>query len=179
MNDTQVIKLRAGGEYVFDVVETKAGWVGIAGRDGKVSTIQMPAPTKDEAVARLRAGIDGDLVESNHGFESLARQLADYFAGKKTQFTFEPDLDSLTDFQQRVLRVTMTVPWGSVVSYRWIAEKAGSPLAFRAAGQALGQNPIPIAIPCHRVVASGGKLGGYSGGLHWKVQLLELEGVRL
>jgi methylated-DNA-[protein]-cysteine S-methyltransferase len=73
----------------------------------------------------------------------------------------------------------MTVPYGSVVSYRWIAEKSGHPGAFRAAGQALGRNPVPIAIPCHRVVASGGKLGGFSGGLHWKEKMLAMEGIEI
>ncbi|MDO8683282.1 MAG: methylated-DNA--[protein]-cysteine S-methyltransferase, partial [Armatimonadota bacterium] len=97
----------------------------------------------------------------------------------RTEFTFEPDLDGLTEFQQKILRTTMTVPYGSIVSYRRIAEQSGHPGAYRAAGQALGRNPVPVAIPCHRVVASGGKLGGFTGGINWKVKLLGLEGVRL
>jgi len=163
----------------YTVVETAAGWVALAGRNGKVSAIEFPKPTREEAVAVLRAGIDGELVESNEGFDPLAGQLRDYFAGNRTEFTFEPDLADLTEFQRKVLRTTMTVPYGSVVSYRWIAEKAGHPGAFRAAGQALGRNPVPIAIPCHRVVASGGKLGGFSGGLHWKEKMLAMEGVEI
>jgi methylated-DNA-[protein]-cysteine S-methyltransferase len=165
--------------YNYTVVETAAGWVPIAGRDGKVSAIEMPQATRDQAIATLGAGIDGELVESNDGFGSFVGQIRDYFAGKRTEFTFEPDLEDLTEFQRKVLRTTMTVPYGSVVSYRWIAERAGHPGAFRAAGQALGRNPMPVAIPCHRVVASGGRLGGFSGGLHWKEKMLAMEGIEL
>jgi methylated-DNA-[protein]-cysteine S-methyltransferase len=166
-------------EYAYTIVKTTAGWVGLAGRDGKVSSIEMPAPNPEEALSKLRAGINGRLVESNQGFEELARQLRDYFDGRKTGFNFEPDLDGLTEFQKNVLRATMTVPYGAVVSYQWIAQKAGRPRAYRAAGNALGRNPIPLAIPCHRVVGTDHKLHGFTGGLHWKVKLLELEGIRL
>ena len=165
--------------YNYTVFETAAGWAAVAGRGGKVSALEFPQPTREEAVARLGAGIPGRLVESNGEYETLARQLRDYFAGTKTQFTFEPDLDGLTEFQRNVLRTVMTVPYGVVVTYSWIASRAGRPGAYRAAGQALGRNPIPIAIPCHRVVASGGGLGGFSSGLHWKERLLKMEGVAL
>jgi len=164
--------------YVYTVVETELGWVAIAGppEAGKVSAIELPAPTKDEALSRLRAGIRGELVECNDGLESIARQVRQYFAGRRVDFVFEPDLAGLTEFQRRVLKATMTVPYGAVASYARIAERAGSPKAYRAVGRALGRNPIPVAIPCHRVVAAGGKLGGFSGGLGWKRTLLELEG---
>ncbi|MDO8589472.1 MAG: methylated-DNA--[protein]-cysteine S-methyltransferase [Armatimonadota bacterium] len=165
--------------YNYTVFETVAGWAAIAGRDGKVSALELPQATREEAVARLGAGIGGQLVESNGEYETLARQLRDYLAGLKTEFTFEPDLAGLTDFQQAVLRTAMTVPYGVVVTYSWIASHAGRPGASRAAGQALGRNPVPIAIPCHRVMASGGGLGGFSSGLRWKERLLKMEGVKL
>jgi methylated-DNA-[protein]-cysteine S-methyltransferase len=87
------------------------------------------------------------------------------------------DLSFLTAFQQKVLAATCQIPWGQVRTYAWVAGKAGSPRGFRAAGQALNRNPIPIFIPCHRVIASGSKLGGYGGGLDWKVRLLKNEGI--
>ena len=167
--------------YVYTIAETELGWVAIVGppEAGKVSAIKLPAPTKNEALNRLRAGMRGEFVECNHGLRLIARQVRDYFAGQRVAFVFEPDLAGLTEFQRRVLRATMTVPYGRVASYGRIAEMAGSPGAYRAVGQALGRNPIPVAIPCHRVVAGNGGLGGFSGGLDWKKKLLELEGVKL
>ena len=82
----------------------------------------------------------------------------------------------MADFQRRVLSATAAIPFGGHASYGEVAERAGNPRAFRAAGTALGKNPIPIVIPCHRVWAAGGKLGGYTGGLERKRALLELEG---
>jgi methylated-DNA-[protein]-cysteine S-methyltransferase len=86
------------------------------------------------------------------------------------------DLRSLTPFQQSVLQETRKIPYGSVITYGDIAGKIGNPGAFRAVGTALGCNPIPILIPCHRVVASGGKIGGFTGGLALKEKLLLIEG---
>lgn len=87
------------------------------------------------------------------------------------------DITFLTPFQQRILWATCQIPWGQYRTYGWVARKAGSPRGFRAAGQALNRNPIPLFIPCHRVVASGNRLGGYGGGIDWKIRLLEKEGV--
>lgn len=91
------------------------------------------------------------------------------------------DLTSLTDFQRRVLLTTQQVPRGKVTTYGEIACQIGQPRASQAVGQALGRNPVPLVIPCHRVLASDGSLGGYSGGggVKTKAQLLQLEGVRL
>ena len=85
------------------------------------------------------------------------------------------DIHFLTAFQQRILKTALKIPQGQVRTYGWVARKAGSPRGFRAAGQALTRNPIPIFIPCHRVVAADGSLGGFSAGLHWKRRLLALE----
>ncbi len=82
-----------------------------------------------------------------------------------------------TPFQRKVWRAIATIPWGKTRSYAWLAKKAGSPKAYRAAAQACGANPLPRIIPCHRVIASDGTLGGFSGGLSLKRKLLLLEGV--
>ena len=87
------------------------------------------------------------------------------------------DWTLVAGFGRRVLRATAAIPFGQTLSYREVATAAGNPAASRAAGNALGRNPIPIVIPCHRVLHSGGGLGGYTGGLDRKVRLLELEGV--
>jgi O-6-methylguanine DNA methyltransferase len=109
------------------------------------------------------------------------RQLEEYFAGRRKQFDLPLDLSALTPFQRQVLAVTQDIPWGKVWSYQRVAEKMGRASASRPVGQALGRNPIPIVIPCHRVIASDGTLGGYCGtsGLELKRRLLAHEGVRL
>jgi methylated-DNA-[protein]-cysteine S-methyltransferase len=98
--------------------------------------------------------------------------------GKPIRFT-DFDLFFLTPFQQKVLAATCQIPWGQFRTYGWVARKAGSPRGFRAAGQALNRNPIPLLIPCHRVIAGGNQLGGYGGGLEWKIKLLKNEGIRV
>jgi O-6-methylguanine DNA methyltransferase len=111
--------------------------------------------------------------------EPLA-QLRDYLDGKRTAFELPVDISLLTEFQQQVLRAAQQIPRGKITTYGEIAQRIGSPKAVRAVGQALGRNPIPIVIPCHRVIAANGALGGYSGGggLETKARLLQLEGVR-
>jgi methylated-DNA-[protein]-cysteine S-methyltransferase len=103
-------------------------------------------------------------------------QLKKYLAGIATSFSLEVDLSGLTTFQRRVLRQTMRIPYGRTSSYGEIAARVGRPNAQRAVGNAVGANPIPIVIPCHRVIASDGSLGGYGGGLSYKKKLLKLEG---
>ena len=105
------------------------------------------------------------------------RQLEEYFAGGRTNFDLPLDLSGATAFQGRIFERLVHIPYGRIVSYGDIADELGYPGAARAVGQAVGANPLPIIVPCHRVVWSDGKLGGYSGGLHRKVTLLEIEGV--
>ena len=95
---------------------------------------------------------------------------------ERARFDLRLDLSELTPFHRRVLLAAAEVPAGKVVSYGEIARRIGRPAGSRAVGQALGRNPVPIVIPCHRVVAAGGQLGGYTGGLDIKRKLLRLEG---
>jgi methylated-DNA-[protein]-cysteine S-methyltransferase len=103
-------------------------------------------------------------------------QLEEYFAGRRHRFDLPLELDG-TDFQRSVWLGLAEIPYGKTVSYAELAAMVGRPHAYRAVGQANGSNPIPIVLPCHRVVASGGGLGGYGGGLPMKRQLLALEGL--
>ncbi|MFO7311704.1 MAG: methylated-DNA--[protein]-cysteine S-methyltransferase [Bacillota bacterium] len=105
-----------------------------------------------------------------------AAQLTEYFAGRRREFDFPLDLEG-TPFQLAVWRCLCTIPFGETRSYAWVARAIGRPMAFRAVGQAIGNNPIPIVVPCHRVIASDGSFGGYTGGLDIKRFLLRLEGV--
>jgi methylated-DNA-[protein]-cysteine S-methyltransferase len=101
--------------------------------------------------------------------------LQKYFSGKRVSFDLLLDTRSYTPFQQAVWQAAAEIPSGETRSYAWIAKKIKNPRAVRAVGQALGANPIPIIIPCHRVISSAGTLGGYAGGLLMKQRLLELE----
>ena len=103
------------------------------------------------------------------------RELDEYLAGKRRRFELSLDWQLVRGFGRRVLEATARIPYGSVSSYKQVATEAGSPRASRAAGNALGANPLPIVVPCHRILHSGGGLGGYTGGLERKRLLLDLE----
>lgn len=105
---------------------------------------------------------------------SAKKQLDEYFAGKRTKFDVDLDLRG-TEFQVRAWKALCRIPYGKTISYGQQAKSIQNPTAFRAVGSANGKNPIPIIVPCHRVIAGDGTLGGYSSGLKMKEQLLELE----
>ena len=107
-----------------------------------------------------------------------ARQLELYFGHRLKQFDVPLEMNG-TSFQRKVWDHLLEIPYGEVISYAQLASRVGSPKGFRAVGAANGKNPIPIIVPCHRVINSGGGLGGYSCGLSYKRRLLELEGVRV
>jgi len=119
------------------------------------------------------------LVKEDSSFAKLHQQLDLYFSGKPVKWEMPLDISSGTDFQQLVWSTLRRIPYGQTITYGQLAERVGKASASRAVGTANGANPIPIIIPCHRVVAAGGKLGGYSGGLDIKQALLRLEGVLL
>ena len=125
-----------------------------------------------------RAGASPAAVDQQRARRSLGkliRQLQAYASGKPVRFTAPLDLSAGAPFQRKVWLVLRTIPRGQTRSYAWVAQKIGKPRAARAVGAACAANPVPILVPCHRVVASDGSLGGYSGGLHMKKRLLELE----
>ena len=127
----------------------------------------------DDAAARLSPR----LLAAPERTDAVRRQLDEYFDGRRRAFELPIDWRLVRGFAGEVLRATARIPFGSVSSYREVATEAGSPNADRAAGNALGSNPIPIVVPCHRVLQAGGGLGGYTGGLERKRFLLHLEGV--
>ena len=107
------------------------------------------------------------------------KQLKEYMARERETFDLLLDLEGVTDFQNEVYAQLMAVAYGQVVTYGDLARQVGRPELARAVGQAVGANPVPIVIPCHRVVAADGKLGGFSGGLRNKVSLLRIEGIEV
>ncbi len=134
----------------------------------------LPQPSAQEAERLLGDGVK-NATRSENFFADLMKRLRTYFAGQRATFPDELDLSPATAFQREVWQLTRLIPYGETRSYGWIAKRLGKSGAVRAVGQALGRNPLPIIIPCHRVVASDGKLGGYSGGIEMKSYLLQLE----
>ncbi|NOX38013.1 MAG: methylated-DNA--[protein]-cysteine S-methyltransferase [Calditrichaeota bacterium] len=116
--------------------------------------------------------------EDHPVLQTAIAQLQEYFAGRRRQFTVPVHLEG-TPFQRRVWQALQEIPFGRVISYRMLAGRIGQPAAVRAVGQANRKNPIPIIVPCHRVINHNGKPGGYAGGLDIKRKLLALEGIRL
>lgn len=113
--------------------------------------------------------------ESPGRTEPVVRELREYFDGKRREFTVPLDLRG-TEFQKKCWKALLAIPFGQTKTYADLARAVGSPLGFRAVGMANHDNPVPIIVPCHRVLASDGTLGGYGGGLDVKRKLLELEG---
>jgi methylated-DNA-[protein]-cysteine S-methyltransferase len=130
----------------------------------------------DRFVMELSERISPRVLELEAFFDGVRLELDEYFEGRRTKFDLPIDWRLTSGFGRRVLKRTAEIPYGEVSTYSDVAAAAGSPRAYRAAGNALGSNPIPIVVPCHRVLHRGGGLGGYGGGLDRKEFLLHLEG---
>ena len=168
---------REGLETVgYRVVDSPLGplWIAVGPRG--VLAIHYGADPDEGELRRIVRAYGPGLLPDERRTDPVARELDQYFSGRRRSFDVPVDLSPLTDFQRRILRATARVGFGEVSTYAGVARTAGSTRAFRAAGQALTANPIPIVVPCHRVVASDGSLGGYAGGLAAKRRLLALEG---
>jgi methylated-DNA-[protein]-cysteine S-methyltransferase len=134
----------------------------------------------DAVLDTLAARLSPRIVEVPARLDDVRRELEEYFERRRTTFDLRIDWSLVSPFGRRVLAATAAIPFGEVSTYAKIAERAGSPKAARATGNALGSNPMPIVLPCHRVLHSGGRdIGRYTGGAHRKEALLRLEGVLL
>jgi methylated-DNA-[protein]-cysteine S-methyltransferase len=131
----------------------------------------------DAVLDHLALRVSPRVLEAPARLDEVRRQLDDFFARRRRGFDVPVDWALTSGFTRRVLQATAAIPFGEVSTYQQVAQHAGSPKATRAAGNALGSNPVPIVVPCHRVLRTGGGLGGYTGGVDKKVRLLALEGV--
>jgi methylated-DNA-[protein]-cysteine S-methyltransferase len=131
---------------------------------------------EDAVLAHLATHVSPRILAAPRRLDEPRRELDEYFAGRRRQFELPLDWRLTRGFARRVLRATAKIPYGATATYKQVAGVAGNPLASRAAGNALGSNPIPIVVPCHRILHSGGGLGGYTGGLEKKRVLLGVEG---
>jgi methylated-DNA-[protein]-cysteine S-methyltransferase len=140
--------------------------------------LTLPHTTEKEAIGEL--GLHPDAVRmSFERFDEAVSRIREYLRGKTVEFSDQLDLSAGTEFQRQVWSSCRSIPYGQTRSYGWIAKQIGKPGASRAVGNALGKNPVPIIIPCHRVLAAGGAIGGFSGGLATKRKLLALEGIEV
>jgi methylated-DNA-[protein]-cysteine S-methyltransferase len=138
--------------------------------------VRLAYPHEADVLQELADGVSPRILRLPGRTDEVRRELDEYFEGRRRRFEFPVDWALTGGFTRRVLRATARIPFGNLSTYREVASRAGSDRAYRAAGNALGSNPIPIVVPCHRVVHSGGGLGGYTGGLERKEFLLTLEG---
>ena len=153
---------------------TDMGWVGILSSEKGIRKTTLPQ-TSAQKVQQMLGNLN-DATWAPRSFDSLIQRFQIYFSGYRVTFPDQLDLSGTTTFQRKVWEITRIIPYGETRSYTWVAEQIGQPRAMRAAGQALGKNPLPIIIPCHRVIASNGELGGFGGGVEMKRRLLSLEG---
>ncbi|MFD7709452.1 methylated-DNA--[protein]-cysteine S-methyltransferase [Streptomyces sp. NPDC059785] len=169
-------------QVVWAVVGTDIGPLLLAAtREGLVNVVfHATDPARDKALERLASRLGAEPVE-DPGSPLLAeaiRQLAAYFAGDRRDFELPLDWSLISGFNRQVLReLASGVPYGAVVGYGDLAGRVGQPGAAQAVGMAMGANPLPVVVPCHRVVESDGGIGGFGGGLETKRKLLALEGV--
>jgi methylated-DNA-[protein]-cysteine S-methyltransferase len=171
---------RAAAEGLADVsyapVDSPFGPLLAAATPRGLVRLAFPEESVEDVLEGLARRLSPRIVEAPARLESVRRELEGYFSGSRRSFELALDWSLIGPFGRRVLHATSEIPYGGVLSYAEVAAEAGSPRGSRAAGNALGANPIPIVIPCHRVLRSGGSIGGYGGGPERKRWLLELEG---
>jgi len=162
-------------DVAYELHDTPVGRLLIAVTEHGVCEIHYDADPDAEA-ERLARLFGSRVLRSPRPTDEARRQLDEYFAGTRHEFDLEVDLRPAREFGRTVLEELARVPYGELTTYGTLAAKAGRPRAARAVGTVMNRNPVPIVLPCHRVVGSSGSLVGYAGGLDRKRTLLELEG---
>jgi methylated-DNA-[protein]-cysteine S-methyltransferase len=173
---------RAGDEGLLDVAYTSMaspfGPLLLAATDTGVVRIGFATEATDAVLDELATRLSPRVLEAPARLDPARRQLDEYFDGRRTHFELPIDWTLVHGFRRDVLTVTSGIAYGETRTYKTVATEAGNAAAVRATGSALGSNPIPIVIPCHRVLRTDGGLGGYRGGLECKVELLAMEARR-
>jgi methylated-DNA-[protein]-cysteine S-methyltransferase len=163
-------------EMKYTVFETSHGWIGCLSSGIGLRKATLPQTSPQLAIDALDNEV-GQAAWSPGTFSGIVSFYKDYFNRQSPDFLYPLDFDGATLFQRKVWEITQSIPYGETRSYSWVANEIGKPDAVRAVGQALGKNPVPIIVPCHRVIASDGGLRGFGGGIEMKRTLLHLEGV--
>ncbi len=166
----------------FDIVNTKWGFVALALSKHGLRHVILPKIKKQDAFDALCLQLHGEELVPDNGnplLKEMGVKLKHYFQGQPVEFIFKLDYNVATVFQREVWSVARTIPYGQTRTYGWVAERLGDPESKRAVGQALNANPLPLVVPCHRVAAANGRLGGFSAGPEVKTRLLKMEGAIL
>jgi methylated-DNA-[protein]-cysteine S-methyltransferase len=163
----------------YDTFNSPVGEILVTRTEKGLNFVSFPKNTWENFISALSRDKSINLIEDEKRFSSLKKDLQAYFSGRKVNFKEPLDLKGGTEFQKRVWKAMLKIPFGQTRSYGWLAQQAGGKNKARAVGSACGANPIPIIIPCHRVIREDGGLGGYGGGLGMKEKLLRIEGVKI
>jgi len=164
-------------DVAYATLDSPVGTLLLAGTPrGLVRLAYLNGGDEDAVLEQLADQVSPRILAAPRRLDEPRRELDEYFAGRRQDFELPLDWQLTRGFARRVLQATARIPFGATATYKQVATEAGNALAFRAAGNALGSNPIPIVVPCHRILHSGGGLGGYTGGLERKRVLLGVEG---
>ena len=166
-------------KLTYAIIPTQLGKIFVSRTEKGISRIFLTRNEGEKYLKSLRGKKDVELKKDDQGFTDLKRKFKDYFSGKKVTFPQKLDLTQSSLFQKKVWSAMQKIPHGETRSYGWLAKKVGGSKKARAVGSACGKNPIPLIIPCHRVIRKDGGLGGFIGGLHLKQKLHKIEGVKL
>lgn len=159
----------------YNIKESSLGYITLVAKNGRLIKLDI----KEGEPMRIRKDISAiypECIDSEKPFRDIWKDLHNYLRGKVVTFDVDIDISSLNPFTQQVLKALLNIPYGELKNYGWIGKSIGYENASRAIGQAVGRNPIPIIIPCHRVIRHDGDIGGFSSGIHIKKMLLSIEG---
>jgi methylated-DNA-[protein]-cysteine S-methyltransferase len=165
-------------DVAYDLADSPVGLLLVATTDAGLCRIDFD-PEPERAVEALGRCFGPRVLRASGPLDEARRELDEYFSGRRQQFELDIDLRPVPAFQRQVLTELGRVPYGRTATYGGLASRVGKPRAARAVGGALNRNPVPIVLPCHRIVGSDGRLVGYGGGLERKRALLALEGITL
>lgn len=174
-------RITKGGDVklYYATINSPVGEILATRTDQGLNFVSFPKSKWEKFLSALKKEENVTLVQDNQKFSKLRENLKAYFSGKKVQFKEKFDLAGGTNFQKKVWTAMQKIPFGQTRSYGWLAKQVGGKNKARAVGGACGSNPLPILIPCHRVIREDGGLGGYGGGLNLKKKLLQIEGANV
>jgi methylated-DNA-[protein]-cysteine S-methyltransferase len=163
-------------DVAYTTIETPIGSLLLAGTDAGLVRVGFEREGHDEVLETLSSSLSPRILQAPRRLDAAIRQISEYLEGHRTSFDLPLDFSLSHGFRQEVQRSLSRIAYGHTRSYREVAELVGNPKAVRAVGSACATNPLPVVVPCHRVVRSDGSLGGYGGGIDVKTALLRLEG---
>lgn len=165
------------GVYRYVYFKTRLGWIGIVATEQGISSLTLPQKESRMVIRQLKKQIPAKtrILFDAYYFGELINNFKQYFRGKEVNFDFPVDLSYGNAFEKKVWEITRSVSYGQIRTYRWIAKELGYPEAIKPVSNALRNNPLPIIIPCHRIVEGNYDQEGYYGGYNWKKRLIKIE----